>query len=1085
MKRHRHTRSTRSENRRTFETLEKRLVFSLSVIPSQSFSLSEGARDDAVVVAKGSSETTIEILANDLVILPVDAANDSSLPAALAITQPTNGTTTLQSDGTVQYTPPENFTGIDRFSYQFETSTGELKEASVYVNVVDPVFAMQDWFRVDEASENNIINVLRNDRFNAHDLAKGRLPSEDFRIVSVDAPSDGGTVGISADSKQLIYSPADHFAGLESFRYTVRDSQGYQSEAVVRVQVTTLDDANPHRIWNEQQDQQFLEQALAKFDERFGTSTFQQRINHWWRHPVLAFGDTDLFISEQPLIVDGGIATLNSGQARRGETLGFAEANLSIADANDQVAGVAEGNVVRTNGDYLFSLTQAQTAPLGSYWARSSYGTASPNTLLITDIRDPSAMTIVGSYQTELPIVEMHLHGDRLVLLSQDASSVKVTVLDISDPALPLLVYESTIAGQLGQTRVIDNELYVIANQPQSNFVNLERSCYEMNEGCFYETGSDFLARIASEKVGLLTESVRTEAADGSVKSLQTNTGTSLLGQGDQYFIQKTSIVSFDISADGSGPLDLETFLRSDSNEVYVSNESIYFLDNIYTHTTASTTNSMGRNQTAQLTLMDSLALPKRQQTRINKIAFDEDGDMNWAALGSVPGHILNSFSVSEHNGYLRIATTDGDENQLIVLGQNGNSLETVGSVDGLGIDERIYSVRFAGDRGFVVTFRKVDPLFVFDLSDPTSPLLTGELKIPGYSNYLHVIDEDHLLGIGRGADETTGLFEEMQVSLFDISDLSSPQLKHRYSFEGGRDLWSPLIQDAWNLGEHQSISYFGSHDMLVMPFYEGTGGGWSWSRYGQQRDVTMRVFDIDSDNGITVVGEIGFDDAFDPTLARSLRVGDTLLTLSPHWLQAHAIDDPSQKLGELKLEWTDSDQSNATEINEANAKHNGDPESSSSETPQQEVPDQETPETSQDPSQSGRNEQNQSRSETAALSAPSVDIALVWHNETERLDVDNDGQVQPNDVLRIVNFLQRHGSQSTVDLSKTFDQAHQDYAMVDINGDGRVDPRDALEMINHFSSQTQVTGVLSSQSPSSQTTFSIDRRTDGETMLA
>ncbi|MFA5635635.1 MAG: beta-propeller domain-containing protein, partial [Anaerovoracaceae bacterium] len=171
--------------------------------------------------------------------------------------------------------------------------------------------------------------------------------------------------------------------------------------------------------------------------------------------------------------------------------------------------------------------------------------------------------------------------------------------------------------------------------------------------------------------------------------------------------------------------------------------------------------------------------------TNITKFRID-GMNIGYAGSGKVKGHLLNQFSMDEFEGNLRVATTVWDEgNNLFVL---DGSLNIIGSVTGLAKGETIYSVRFMGDKGYVVTFRTMDPLFVFDLSNPTAPRVTGELKMPGFSNYLHPIGDDLILGIGM---ETRELIERdstgketvvgfrqggLKISLFDVADMGKPK---------------------------------------------------------------------------------------------------------------------------------------------------------------------------------------------------------------------------------------------------------------------------------------------------------------------
>ncbi len=169
--------------------------------------------------------------------------------------------------------------------------------------------------------------------------------------------------------------------------------------------------------------------------------------------------------------------------------------------------------------------------------------------------------------------------------------------------------------------------------------------------------------------------------------------------------------------------------------------------------------------------------------TLIHSFDITDPTTTNYVASGSVDGHLLSQYSLSEFDGKLRVATTAGDpwngqdssESFITVLAENGQTLDTVGKVGGIGEGERIYAVRFMDEMAYVVTFRQVDPLYAIDLSDPANPTVLGELKIPGFSAYLHPVADGLLMGVGQaGTDDgfTTG----SQVSLFDVSDPQNPQ---------------------------------------------------------------------------------------------------------------------------------------------------------------------------------------------------------------------------------------------------------------------------------------------------------------------
>jgi hypothetical protein len=169
-------------------------------------------------------------------------------------------------------------------------------------------------------------------------------------------------------------------------------------------------------------------------------------------------------------------------------------------------------------------------------------------------------------------------------------------------------------------------------------------------------------------------------------------------------------------------------------------------------------------------------------RTALHAFGVATAGPAAYRASGTVEGALLNQWSLSEHEGHLRVVTTlgtscggcNGDQAQLSVLKVNGTELTVVGQAGGMGKGEAVKAVRFQGDRGYVVTFRQVDPLYVLDLADPARPAVAGELKVPGYSAYLHPVGEGRVLGVGRDAT-ADGRVTGTKVSLYDVSNAAAP----------------------------------------------------------------------------------------------------------------------------------------------------------------------------------------------------------------------------------------------------------------------------------------------------------------------
>ncbi|WP_394824792.1 beta-propeller domain-containing protein [Pendulispora albinea] len=332
-------------------------------------------------------------------------------------------------------------------------------------------------------------------------------------------------------------------------------------------------------------------------------------------------------------------------------------------------------------------------------------------------------------------------------------------------------------------------------------------------------------------------------------------------------------VASLDLDNPNATPK--ETVILGQADTVYGG------LDTIYLASHGWSAPSFPWGGGGSITKSDGPALPVRSvggaRTHLHKFEFKTDPKFpNYQASGTVKGFVKNQFSLDDKDGYLRIATTESHQyfdargrafwptfaldangeltpdsqarvwprstNQVAVLAQNGASLNVVGKADDLAPNESIFSVRFAGSRGYVVTFRRVDPLFVFDLASPTNPKLLGALKIPGFSEYMHPIDENHILTIGRDADQT-GRTRALQLQVFDVSDGAHPVQKHVFTYNGSEYGSTDAEYD------HKAFTYFAEKKLLAFPYYA----------YGQASGVksTLELFKIDVGAGISKVGSI------------------------------------------------------------------------------------------------------------------------------------------------------------------------------------------------------------------------------------
>lgn len=466
--------------------------------------------------------------------------------------------------------------------------------------------------------------------------------------------------------------------------------------------------------------------------------------------------------------------------------------SVDFSETNIQVEGVDESDIIKTDGSYI-------------YLVRG-------NSVLVFDATNPAESSKLAQIEVPGNPIEMFLHNNQLIVLAGtgsyyggyygntfdktswpiNSSQNGIFVYDVSNPSNPDLKREVKIEGDYKTARLTDDTVYLITHK---------NIAYDSDdEGTIEST----IPRYSNSDVPGQTNYV--QAADCAE--------ISRFGEDVYNYV---SVVALNTQ---TGDSDVSVLVGSAAN-VYVSRSNIYLATTRYEYPERPV--PMPRpiipftNEPTDLTIAPEYQNPQIY-TDVFKLSMNGT-QIDFQAEGSVPGTILNQFSMDEFDGNFRIGTNttnqgnwnDGMSNNVYILNPE---MKRIGSIEGIAPGERIYSTRFLGDKLYMVTFKTVDPFFVIDLSIPTSPKILGELKIPGYSDYLHPYDENHIIGFGKNTEAVgidfvrpTGL----KVALFDVRDVSNPVLKSEISFGNN-------FSDSEILYNHKALLFDREKELLVIP---------------------------------------------------------------------------------------------------------------------------------------------------------------------------------------------------------------------------------------------------------------------------
>lgn len=623
--------------------------------------------------------------------------------------------------------------------------------------------------------------------------------------------------------------------------------------------------------------------------------------------------------SSTGLSLDQGVA------APRGQ-----EEGTKFSGTNNQERGVDEADRVKTDGSIIAALIQdrlqfvdAESAEVVSSLPLSKIAPGAYNAELLlngdTLLVLSSGVVDTGPFWPEGGSEDWDSDGAdgfaEDMMLSDGgygggAARTTISRLDISDLAAPDLLGSTRIEGSYRSARMIGDSVRLVMQSepsglrftaPRNGSLFAERDAAEANRTIIEEsTIDDWVPHL---------ETIDAGQSRGGVQQL--SDCADVHRPGDFSGLSTVSVVTLDASTGGP---DIQGVGPTSTVSLVASGETVY----ASTDRLIVATSPWGE----WATQFDDMRPDGEVSTALHSFDISDPEETDYVASGRVKGTLVNQFALSEREGVIRVATTsepawssgEDSESALVMLAEEGDELLMTGVVDGLGVTEQIKSVRYLSpDLAAIVTFRQTDPLYLVDTSDPTAPMVMGELKIPGYSAYLHPSGEGYLLGVGQEADTETGMEEGLQASLFDISDLSDPRRVDQLTWPGG---YSPVEWD------HRAFTAWAPTGQFFVP--AEIYGNEIWECEGEGNDDVcaglepgMREF-----AGV-VTGSIEGDELIEgkrlptndsargwsPATERTLVINSNLWTVHPEGMNRYDLDSLD---GGPVLSWESEDSSSS-----------------------------------------------------------------------------------------------------------------------------------------------------------------------------
>ena len=606
--------------------------------------------------------------------------------------------------------------------------------------------------------------------------------------------------------------------------------------------------------------------------------------------PFSVFGEMSYsypYITNSDIFKGDGIAPsdFTADSASTTDSITATQPTKEYSTTNIQVENVDEADITKTDGDYIYSLSEEK--------------------VIITDVRDETQIKIASEIEpddSDIIPIDLILYNNKLVVIGEKIeSSAKyyyrnynnitfVSIYDISDKENPKEVKNYQLEQTYYTSRCIDGRLYVISSGYLKE-ENDEIVTYYYEDGEQIDPGYKNIKRI---------------------KDLNTDAQTILSMLDLNNINEKVKVNSY----------------LMDVENAYVSENNIYLLDEKYEWKYSGTPEIssifgfkgiLGAFSNDYYENEDS-----GTYTNIYKFNLLEDGSIKYDKKAEEKGETINQFSIDEYAGNLRIALYDSEGSRVVIF---NNEMEKIGETEALAEGEKMYSSRFLGNKAYLVTYKTIDPLFVIDLSNPERPEVLGELKIPGYSTYLHPYDENHLIGIGMQTEErvnrdssgrvrsTSAVITGMKMALFDVTDVNNP-VQISDTVIGDSRTTSAILTN------HKALLFSKEKQLLAIPVnnytedfeIENSSDEYdsivsSYTNYNKQYvSEGYFVYNINLTDGFTLKGTITHEKTKSSKsyynvsrLLRGLYIDDNLYTVSEDYVKVNRLED-LQEISQLKI---------------------------------------------------------------------------------------------------------------------------------------------------------------------------------------